>query len=80
MRQHRSSLLAETLGSYVLVLAGCGAIVVNGLGDGRITHVGVALSFDLSIGIMIAAVGHISGAHFNPAVTLALAARREIAQ
>ena len=72
LRAHRSKLLAEALGTYVLVLAGCGAIGVDQLSGGRITHVGIALCFGLAVGIMIAAVGHISGAHFNPAVTLEL--------
>lgn len=72
-----TKLLAEASGTYVLVLAGCGAIVVEQLQPGQITHVGVALCFGLAAGIMIAALGHISGAHFNPAVTLALAAGRQ---
>jgi aquaporin Z len=70
----RPDLLAEALGTAVLVFAGCGAIVVDQLTGGRVTPPGVALSFGLAIAIMIAAVGPISGAHFNPAVTLALAA------
>jgi glycerol uptake facilitator-like aquaporin len=71
-----AKLLAEASGTYVLVVAGCGAIVVDQLRPGQITHVGVALCFGLAVGIMIAALGHISGAHFNPAVTFALAAGR----
>lgn len=71
-----AKLLAEASGTYVLVVAGCGAIVVDQLLPGQITHVGVALCFGLAVGIMIAALGHISGAHFNPAVTFALAAGR----
>ncbi len=70
----KSSLLrravAEFVGTFALVLAGCGAIIVNSL-TGSLTHVGVALTFGLTIMVMIAAVGHLSGAHFNPAVTLA---------
>ncbi len=73
---YNSKLFAEATGAYVLVFAGCGAIVVDQLLPGRITHVGIALCFGLAVGIMIAALGHISGAHFNPAVTLALAAGR----
>jgi aquaporin NIP len=63
---------AELLGTYALVTAGCGAIVVNAQ-TGALTHVGIALTFGLIITVMIAATGHISGAHFNPAVTLAFA-------
>ena len=63
---------AELLGTYALVTAGCGAIVVNAT-TGALTHVGVALTFGLVIVVLIAALGHISGAHLNPAVTLAFA-------
>lgn len=55
--------------------AGCGAIVVDARTD-AIGHVGVALTFGLVILVMIASVGHISGAHFNPAVTVAFALAR----
>jgi len=66
---------AEFVGTFVLVLAGCGAIVVNSQA-GALGHVGVALTFGLAIMVMISAAGHISGAHFNPAVTLAFALTR----
>lgn len=66
---------AELIGTYALVTAGCGAIMVNGA-TGALTHVGVALTFGLVIMVMIAATGHLSGAHFNPAVTLAFALTR----
>jgi MIP family channel proteins len=63
---------AELIGTYALVTAGCGAIIVNSL-TGALSHVGVALTFGLAIAVMIASIGHISGAHFNPAVSIALA-------
>lgn len=66
---------AEVVGTYALVTAGCGAIVVNSL-HGSVTHVGVAFTFGLIIMVMIAATGHLSGAHFNPAVTVAFALTR----
>jgi glycerol uptake facilitator-like aquaporin len=66
---------AEGIGTYALVTAGCGAIIVN-TQTGALTHLGVALAFGLVIMVMIAACGHISGAHFNPAVTLAFALTR----
>jgi len=64
---------AEMVGTFALVFAGCGAVMVNQLSGGAITHVGVALTFGLVVMVMIYATGHICGAHFNPAVTLAFA-------
>ncbi|MEZ4621444.1 MAG: MIP family channel protein [Caldilineaceae bacterium] len=66
---------AEFVGTYGLVTAGCGAIMVNAQ-TGALGHVGIALTFGLIIMVMIAATGHISGAHFNPAVTVAFALTR----
>lgn len=66
---------AECVGTFALVTGGCGAIVVNHA-TGALGHVGVAASFGLVIMVMIAAVGHLSGAHFNPAVTVAFALTR----
>ena len=66
---------AELIGTFALVTAGCGAIMVNHI-SGALGHVGVALTFGLIIVVMIAAMGHLSGAHFNPAVTLAFALTR----
>ncbi|MCB1034275.1 MAG: MIP family channel protein [Acidobacteria bacterium] len=63
-------LLAEALGVFALVTAGCGAILVEAQ-TGALGHLGVALAFGLVITVMVAATGHISGAHLNPAVTLA---------
>lgn len=65
--------LAEMIGTFALVFAGCGAIMINQQTGGAITHVGVGLTFGLVIMVMIYATGHISGAHFNPAVTVAFA-------
>jgi MIP family channel proteins len=69
------SLAAEAIGTFTLVFAGCGAIMVDAR-TGALGHVGVALSFGLVIMVMIYALGHISGAHFNSAVTLAFAIAR----
>ena len=71
-----SSALAEGIGTFGLVFAGCGAIVINTASGGQITHVGVSLVFGLIITVMIYTFGHISGAHFNPAVTLAFVVAR----
>jgi len=69
------ALCAEALGTFALVFFGCGAAVIDARGGG-LGHGGVALSFGLVIAIMIYATGPVSGAHFNPAVTLALASVR----
>jgi aquaporin NIP len=68
-------LVAETAGTFALVFAGCGAIMVDAK-TGSLGHLGVALSFGLVIAVMIAALGHVSGAHFNPAVTAGFALGR----
>ena len=61
--------MAEAIGTFALVFAGTGAIISNELSGGSVTHVGVALTFGLVVLAMIYAVGPISGAHFNPAVS-----------
>jgi len=71
--QNIKKYLAELLGTYALVFFGTGAIVVNDLSNGNITHLGVALAFGLVVTIMIYAFGKTSGAHINPAVTIAFA-------
>jgi aquaporin Z len=64
--------LAEYLGTFLLVLAGTSAIVVNDFSNGALTHLGIAVVFGLAVAAMIYAIGDISGAHINPAVTIAL--------
>lgn len=68
------SLAAEFLGTFVLVFAGTGAIVINQVSGGAITHPGIAIVFGLVVLAMICTFGDISGAHLNPAVSIAFAA------
>lgn len=63
-------LCAELFGTFVLVFAGTGAIVFDAANPGKIGHVGVALTFGLVVLAMAYAVGSVSGAHLNPAVTV----------
>jgi aquaporin Z len=65
----KKQIIAEFLGTFFLVFAGTGAVIVDSL-TGSLTHVGVAFVFGLVVMALIYTFGHISGAHFNPAVTL----------
>ena len=69
-------LAAEFIGTFALVFAGTGAIVIDETTGGAVTHVGVALTFGLIVLAMIYTVGDISGAHLNPAVSLGFFAAR----
>lgn len=67
---YKRKMLAEALGTFILVFAGCGAIVVNDMFGQALGHVGISLVWGLVVMAMIYAIGNISGAHLNPAVTL----------
>ena len=64
---------AELLGTYILVFVGAGAIVIDSVTGGGVSHLGIGLTFGLVVMAMIYTIGDISGAHINPAVTIAFA-------
>jgi len=63
--------LAEFIGTFALVFCGTGAIVINDVTNGGVGHIGIALTFGMIVTAMIYAFGNISGAHINPAVSIA---------
>lgn len=63
--------ITELIGTFALVFCGTGAIIINDLTNGTISHVGIALTFGLIVTVMIYTFGNVSGAHINPAVSIA---------
>src|SRR5277367_5006615 len=70
--------VAEAIGTFALVFAGTGSIVINDVTGGGVSHVGIALTFGLVVMAMIYAVGDVSGAHLNPAVTVGFVVARRL--
>lgn len=66
-------LIAEVFGTYFLIFAGCGSVAVNLDYDKVVTLPGISIVWGLAVMVLVYSVGHISGAHFNPAVTIAFA-------
>ncbi len=65
--------IAECIGTWALVFCGTGAIVINDFSNGSVSHLGIAMTFGLIVTVMIYSFGSISGAHINPAVSMAFA-------
>jgi aquaporin Z len=64
---------AEFIGTYALVFCGTGAIVINDISNGAVGHQGIAVTFGAIVMVMIYALGNVSGAHLNPAVSISFA-------
>jgi MIP family channel proteins len=71
-------LIAEGVGTFCLVFAGTGAVIVNAKSNGSLTLVGIGIVFGLIIMTMVYAIGHVSGAHINSAITIAFAVARHM--
>ncbi len=71
--------VSELIGTYGLLFCGTGAIIIDEVSGGMITHLGIAITFGLIVMTMIYALGEISGAHLNPAVTIAFAFAKKLA-
>ena len=71
------SYLTEALGTFILIFCGTGAIVINQQTGGSIGHLGISITFGLLVMTLIYAFGNISGAHFNPAVSIAFTVARK---
>jgi aquaporin NIP len=73
MKFSYKNILAEFLGTFLMVFCGTGAIIINQASNGAITHAGIAFTFGAVVFTLIYTFGEVSGAHFNPAVSIAFA-------
>jgi MIP family channel proteins len=71
LKSRQQAALAEAIGTFIMVFTGTGAVIANQISQGAVTHLGISLVFGAIVAAMIYSFGYISGAHFNPAVTLA---------
>lgn len=78
MRVNCRQVCAEAFGTFALVFSGTGAIIINDVSHGTVTHVGIALTFGLIVMAMIYSIGDVSGCHLNPAVTIGFLAAGRI--
>ena len=78
MKQHLKPATAEFLGTFALVFIGAGAVCMNEWTGGALGLLGVAIAHGTVLGVMISAMGHISGGHFNPAVTIGVLSANKI--
>lgn len=70
--------VAESLGTFLLVFCGAGAATINEVTSGAVTHVGVAITFGLIVSVVILLFGNVSGAHINPAVSIAMFINKQL--
>ncbi|XMB85888.1 MIP/aquaporin family protein [Mycoplasmatota bacterium WC44] len=78
MKYEFKKYIAEFIGTFILVFNGIAAIIINDLSNGAITHLGISLTFGFTVAFLIYTFGNVSGAHFNPAVSIALWKEKEI--
>lgn len=78
VRMHCAQMFAEIIATYLLVFVTCGAAALSENDENKVAKLGASVAGGLIVTVMIYAVGHISGAHMNPAVTLAFAAFRHL--